>query len=261
MSYFEEDFEKVRRWDEERRRKRRKDEDAFEIVEEVFDRPTLMALYDLINDGIIDRMFGVVATGKEARVYWAKNSRGDDLAVKIFLKETSDFRRSIIKYIDGDPRFARMRRDIRHIIKIWCSKEFKNLKEAFAAGVRVPEPIAFRENILVMKFIGDDGVPAPLIREVPPGDPEEAFGTVLEYIKRAVLKAKIVHADLSEYNIMNWNEELYIIDWGSAVHITHPQALEFLRRDISNIVNFFRKLGIETPSVEDIYKRLIREIP
>ncbi|RLE80858.1 MAG: serine protein kinase RIO [Thermoprotei archaeon] len=238
--------------------KKLKDSELFEITEDVFSYYTLMALYDLINSGVIDKMYGVVATGKEARVYWAKAPDGRDLAVKIFKVETTEFRKTRLKYMIGDRRFSRIRRDLRSIIRAWCSKEYRNLRRAHDAGVRVPEPIAFKENVLVMEFIGSEGVPAPLLKDYPPQDPTSAYNTIIEYIKRLYLKAKLVHADLSEYNILNNDEELVIIDWGSAVELSHPSSHEFLLRDIRNISRFFERLNVEIEDPLIMYKTIIK---
>ncbi len=236
------------------------DRDLLETVEEVFDRPTLMALYDLVNDGVIGVMHGVVSSGKEARVYWAEDPKGRDLAVKIYLTMTAEFRRGIIKYIEGDPRFHRMRRHPRKLIYLWCSKEFRNLRLAYDAGVRVPKPIKAKSNILVMEFIGDPevrGRPAPLLKDMPPKDPERALDTILDYIYKLYNKAELVHADLSEYNIMNRNEELVIIDWGSAVKKSHPMQAEFLERDVRNILRYFSKLGVDVPSLKEVLSWIV----
>ncbi|MEM0083496.1 MAG: hypothetical protein QW102_03150, partial [Candidatus Nezhaarchaeales archaeon] len=78
--------------------KKRKDEDLLKTVEEVFDAFTLEALYKLINKKVIDVLYGVVDTGKESRVYWAKSPEGEDLAVKIFLTSTREFKKTILQY-------------------------------------------------------------------------------------------------------------------------------------------------------------------
>ncbi len=244
----------------ETQRVRRRGEEHYEVVEEVFDKATLLALYDLINRGYIERVYGVVATGKEARIYWGEGPSSRDVAVKIFLVATAEFWRSRKRYIDGDPRFARVRRGRRHLIRAWCSKEFKNLKLAHAAGVRVPEPIAFKENVLVMEFInapGERGVPAPLLKDAPPEDPESAFELIVEYVRRLYRRARLVHADLSEYNILNREPELVIIDWGSAVLTSHPNAEEFLLRDLSNVVGYFRRLGVDAPSPLELMQEVV----
>ena len=242
-----------------RKVRKEKGEEFYEVVEEVFDTPTLLALYDLINKGYIERVYGVVATGKEARIYWAEDPKGNDIALKIFLVATAEFWKSRKKYIDGDPRFARLRKSRRHIIRLWCMKEFKNLKLAYEAGVRVPKPITFKDNILIMEFInapGERGVPAPLMKDLPPEDPEQAFETIIDYVEKAYKIAKLVHADLSEYNIMNREPEFIIIDWGSAVNLAHPNSTEFLIRDINNVIRYFRRLGVETPTTEEILQEL-----
>ncbi|MCC6042766.1 MAG: serine protein kinase RIO [Candidatus Verstraetearchaeota archaeon] len=225
--------------------KRRKDEDLLKTVEEVFDAFTLQALYKLINKKVIDVLYGVVDTGKESRVYWAKSPQGEDLAVKIFLTSTREFKKTVLQYIDGDPRFEKMRRDTRHIVYAWALKEFKNLERAYEVGVSVPRPIAVHKNIIVMTFIGENGVPAPLLKDAEVSDYEEMFWRVVDNIKALYRKAKIVHADLSEYNIMVWKENPVFFDFGQAVLTSHPNADLFLERDVKNIVSFFKKRGVE----------------
>ena len=243
--------------------RRIKDKDLYETVEEVFDSETLLALYEVMRRGVVSKVYGVISSGKEARVYWAKNRKGEDLALKIYLTMTAEFRKSIWKYIYGDPRFEGMSpRNIKQLIYLWTRKEFRNLKRLFEAGVRVPKPIYVYKNILVMEFIGEDGVRAPLLKEVYRDLTLEQhkyiFDKVVEYIARAYHIAKLVHADLSEYNIMIYNDEPIIIDVSQAVHIAHANALEFLRRDISNIVRFFKyEVGLEVPSEDEIFKKVI----
>lgn len=239
--------------------KKVKDSRLFEVVEEVFDFRTLMALYELLNKGVIGRMYGVVATGKEARVYWAQTPEGEDIAVKIFLVQTTEFRRNRLIYIMGDPRFKKIKKGFRNIIDLWCTKEFVNLKRAYKSGVRVPRPYAKNYNVLVMEFIGDPeerGRPAPLLKEADLKNPEEAFNTLRGFIEKLYLDAKLVHGDLSEYNVMVRGNELVLIDFGSAVDIRHPLAADFLSRDINNVYKFFQKLGVETGSPEELYLRL-----
>ncbi|MEM1508686.1 MAG: serine protein kinase RIO [Thermofilaceae archaeon] len=252
-----EDLEaKVKRIKEERKVK---DSRLFEIVEEVFDLRTLMALYELLNKGIISRMYGVIAAGKEARIYWAQTPRGEDVAVKIFLVQSAEFRKNRLIYIQGDPRFKKVKKGLRNIIDLWCTKEFINLNRAYNSGVRVPRPYARNYNVLVMEFIGNPehrGKPAPLLKEVNLENPEETFNTIKGFIERLYLDAKLVHGDFSEYNVMVKGNELILIDFGSAVDIRHPLATKFLSRDINNIYTFFRKLGVKTGSPEEFYFKL-----
>jgi len=236
--------------------KRRKDEDLLKTVEEVFDTLTLQALYKLISKRIIDILYGVVDTGKESRVYWAKSPQGEDLAVKIFLTSTREFKRTVLQYIDGDPRFKKIKRDTRHLVYAWALKEFKNLERAYEAGVSVPKPIAVHKNIIVMTFIGEDGVPAPLLKDAEVSDYEEMFWKIVENIKALYCKAKIVHADLSEYNIMVWRGDPVFFDFGQAVLTSHPNADFFLERDVKNIVSFFKRRGVDV-EVESVLAEIL----
>jgi RIO kinase 1 len=228
--------------------RRVKDSRIFEVVEEVFDYQTLMALYKLLNAGVVKLVHGVVAAGKEARIYWAEAPDGSDVALKIYLVQAAEFRRGRLVYIEGDPRFKRVRGDMRELVELWCSKEFRNLLRAHEAGVRVPRPIARRGNVLAMEFISDPaqrGRPAPLLKEVRLDNPETAFETIKSYIALLYAKARLVHADLSEYNIMVRGEELVLIDFGSAVDANHPMAVDFLYRDVRNVFAFFSRIGLD----------------
>jgi RIO kinase 1 len=107
-------------------------------------------------------------------------------------------------YILGDPRFAGIKHTRKDIILAWTKKEYKNLKRGEEAGVRVPKPYITRRNILLMEFIGKDGIPMPQLKDVKP-TPQEAshiFDRILQYMNLLYSRAKLVHADLSEYNIL-----------------------------------------------------------
>ena len=108
-------------------------------------------------------------------------------------------------------------------------KEFKNLKLAEKGEVRVPSPFEVRNNVLVMEFIGDiEGVPAPRMKDIPPDDPEKVFHTIIEYVSRLYHKAKLVHADLSEYNVLMDKNMPVLIDLAQGVLIDHPHSKKFL---------------------------------
>ncbi len=246
----------------EKRRFRIKDIDQLKSLDDVFNQYTIEALYELMNRGIIGEIHGPVAQGKEAKVFWAETPEGEDIAVKIFYTTTAQFIRGRHKYIHYDHRFEGAKPSSTFkLMELWCRKEFRNLKVAWNAGVRVPRPIAFYRNILVMEFItyqDQRGVPAPLLREYPPDDPETAYITILNYIERGFILGKIIHADLSEYNIVNTGKELVIIDWGSAIKASGPEAYEFLLRDIRNISRYFEKeLELEVFDPELVFKTIL----
>jgi RIO kinase 1 len=219
----------------------RKDADQRKVMEEVFDRTTLLAVEELVSRKDLSDLKGVVNSGKEARVYLGVRPDGSPAAVKIYLTATSEFRKRL-GYIAGDRRFAKVPSNSRGIVYLWTRKEFKNLQLARDAGIRVPEPIAFYRNIIVMEYIGTPPDRAPTFAESEVD--EEDYDWTFETIRNLHRGARLVHADLSEYNVFKSGGERVLFDMGSAVLASHPQAADFLKRDVSNMVRFFRKRGI-----------------
>jgi RIO kinase 1 len=171
--------------------------------------------------------------------------------VKVFLTSTAEFKRRM-PYIMGDRRFEGMKKTGYSQITLWARKEYVNLSTAYRNGVRVPEPITVLNNVLVMEFIGKDGKKAPLLAEVKPTKTD--YSEIVKMIRRLYFKAKLVHADLSEHNIFKLGSKIYFFDFGSAVEVSHPNAIEFLARDVRNVNRFFEKNGIEVLDEKDILK-------
>jgi RIO kinase 1 len=163
----------------------------------------------------------------------------------------------MMKYIEGDNRFKTVKNRKRDIVEVWAKKEFKNLEEADKAGVRVPKPIISRKNILIMEFIGENGVSAPTAKDVPPKNPKLWLSKVLNSIKALYQKEGLIHGDLSEYNILNFNEEPVFIDMGQGVLIDHPAAKELLMKDITNILKWFKRLKVDVPAPEKVYEEVV----
>jgi RIO kinase 1 len=86
------------------------------VMEEVFDRSTLMTIYKFLNKRVIDEIYGVVKAGKEARIYWGKDPNEKELAIKIYLTTSADFKKGMLPYIEGDHRFAHVHRDTRSLV-------------------------------------------------------------------------------------------------------------------------------------------------
>jgi RIO kinase 1 len=226
-------------------------------VEEVFDQTTRMVVFDLLNSGVLYELNGVISSGKEARVYWGTDKEGKDLAVKIYLTSSAEFKKGMLKYIEGDPRFKGVKRDTRSLIAVWAQKEFRNLKEASEAKVRVPKPIAVKSNVVVMEFIGKEGVSAPSLKEQLPANPERTYHQLITHLKRLYQKAKLVHGDLSEYNIMMWKGKPVIFDVSQAVNVQHPMADFMLNRDLTNLNRFFNRLNVKVYSVEELHRMVV----
>jgi RIO kinase 1 len=248
-------YKKEKKYETEQLMKEKRSEE-YEALEEVFDRSTLMVIYDFLNKGTINEIHGVVKAGKESRVYWGKDEQGNELAIKIYLTLSAEFRKGMLKYIENDPRFKGLRHDTRSLIFAWAQKEFKNLEQATAAKVRVPKPIAVKNNVLIMEFIGKNGESAPSMKEQVPKNPEKTYETLLTQLRRLYIKAELVHGDVSEYNVMIWKSRPVLFDISQAVPLSHPLASFLLQRDLINVNRFFSGLGVNVLTIEECYKKV-----
>ncbi len=225
-----------------------------ETLEEVFDGRTLMTVMHLLNTGRLRELQGTVKSGKESRIYRGIDLKGADVAVKIYLTSSAIFRQGRLKYIRGDPRFKDIPHDTRSLVDQWAMKEFKNLQLAREAELAVPKPIHVEKNVLLMEFIGKDGVSAPHLRDVPLQAAASWYAKIVDMLKILYDKAKLVHGDLSEYNILVPDGYPVLIDFAQAVTIEHPEAKEFLKRDIENLNNYFKGLNVRTRTFERMFK-------
>ena len=233
--------------------KRKKDSSDRKVGNEIFDKLTLETLYKLANQGYIDILNGAISTGKEANVLTGITDDENFVAVKVYRIATSDFKK-MDYYLKGDPRFNIKTKNKRKIIYSWVTKEFKNLTRLHTAGVNVPKPITSSNNVLIIEFIGDEyGNPAQPVRNQPPQNPEEFFNKLLVQLKLFVNEAKLVHGDLSNYNILNLDEEPVIIDVSQSVVLDNPISKELLERDINTLVHEYTKFGVKT-SFEEIWE-------
>ena len=224
------------------------------IESEVLDRYSMLILGGFLNKKIIKSLDYPIASGKEAFVFRATAGEkfgGDEehIAVKIYKIETSNFAR-MSDYIRGDPRFLGVRGVKREIVYAWARKEFRNLQICEDAGVPAPIPYFFKDNVLLMQFLGEEGIPDSLLVDVGSENPEKDCETLLGYVKKLYSK-RFVHADISEFNVMMHRDVPYLIDTGQGVLLDHPKAEQFLRRDVENILRYFRKYDVER-DVEEV---------
>jgi RIO kinase 1 len=240
-----------------RKKKTSSEKDGFnrnKVIDDVLDKATMMTLYHMINAGTISYVNGVVGSGKESVTYWAVDPKGNDVALKIYLVTTSNFKKRA-PYIMGDPRFSNIKKGTRNMVELWAQKEFKNLVQCVKNGLPCVKPIHILKNVLAIEFVGKNGIPQKTLVEtdVDDNDYKNAISIILQLYK----KAKLVHADFSEYNIFKTENGLIVFDLGSAVDIRHPNAKEFLERDIKNITRFFVKRGLTVENPSDIFMRIV----
>jgi RIO kinase 1 len=84
----------------------------------------------------------------------------------------------------------------------------------------------------------------------------KVFNEIIGMIETGYTKAGLVHADLSEYNIL-WLGKPIVIDVSQAVLIGHDNAKKYLLRDIQNVINYFKKLGVRIEDPEVIARHII----
>jgi RIO kinase 1 len=221
-------------------KKPRKQED-FKTMHDVFDEFTNRTVFKLISEGYFEGLESPISIGKEANLFSARKDN-DRVMVKIYRLETCDFNR-MYDYIKEDPRYLGLKGKKRKIIFAWVQREYRNLIKARSADVNVPLPIAFKNNILVLEFIGKDGEIAPQLKDRHPDDPGEFLDEIIENMKH-MNAAGLVHADLSQFNILNHDEHPVFIDFSQCLTTSSASADRFLDRDIKNILSFFKKFGI-----------------
>ena len=225
------------------------------VINEVLDKTTIFELYALIKSNIISYVNGAVKSGKESVVFWAVDKNQSNLALKIYLVTTSNFKKRT-EYLIGDPRFSRVKKGTKNIVYLWAKKEFQNILKCYNSGISVVTPIHVSKNILVMEFVGSDGKPEKTLleSEVDENDYHQCIQIITDLFK----KAKLVHADFSEFNIFKTNSGLKIFDLGSAIDLNHPKMMDFLKRDINNISNFFVKRGLTVENPVDVMARITK---
>ncbi|XP_044913094.1 serine/threonine-protein kinase RIO1 isoform X1 [Felis catus] len=226
-------------------------------VEQVLDPRTRMILFKMLNRGIISEINGCISTGKEANVYHASTANGESRAIKIYKTSILVFK-DRDKYVSGEFRFRHgyCKGNPRKMVKTWAEKEMRNLIRLNTAQIPCPEPILLRSHVLVMGFIGKDDMPAPLLKNVQLSESKarELYLQVIQLVRRMYQDARLVHADLSEFNMLYHSGGVYIIDVSQSVEHDHPHALEFLRKDCANINDFFLKHSVAVMTVRELFE-------
>ena len=228
------------------------------VFDAVFDKSTLLAVHKLMQKGDIETIDYPIARGKEAHVFHATSVNGA-VAVKIFHTTNAVFK-GLAKYIDGDPRFSGLSGRHRELVNIWVKKEFRNLRRMRKHGIRVPLPISYQKNVLVMELIGSESA-APRLRDIEIKEKFETFTEMLDMVAVAWQNANLVHADLSEYNILWHDGEPWFIDVGQGVTDQHPHSEEFLVRDVSRLVHWINKQGYDVELADCMLRVLEEPVP
>ncbi|XP_041488955.1 serine/threonine-protein kinase RIO1 [Microtus oregoni] len=234
-----------------------KDKSDRATVEQVLDPRTRMILFKMLDKKDISEIHGCISTGKEANVYYATTGGGESRAIKIYKTSILVFK-DRDKYVTGEFRFRRgyCKGNPRKMVKTWAEKEMRNLSRLTTANIPCPKPIKLRSHVLLMGFIGKDDMPAPLLKNAHLSESKarELYLQVIQYMRKMYQDARLVHADLSEFNMLYHGGDVYIIDVSQSVEHDHPHALEFLRKDCANVNDFFFKYAVAVMTVRELFE-------
>lgn len=225
----------------------------------VLDDRVRKLIFKLIEKGVLLSVDSVINTGKEANVFLCDSKVGS-VALKIYSTSILSFRNRI-EYVEGEHRFETVSRsqksNSRRMVKLWAEKEFRNLiRTQQLCSICIPKPLFISNTMIGLEFIGYNYAPAPRLKDVVSDLSQtrivKLYWSIMRAIRTLYIGAGLIHGDLSEYNLLYLNKKLYLIDMGQSIHVTHPNALQFLQIDIININFFFARQGIPVLSVREV---------
>ncbi|WKY01786.1 hypothetical protein Q1695_015640 [Nippostrongylus brasiliensis] len=230
---------------EAKRQHKLKDKEEKATIETSMDAVTRLHLFKWINQGVFDRVEGVIATGKESAVLNAiNNESGERFAIKVYKTSLTEFKNRS-EYVKDDFRF----KNPRGVLKIWAEREFMNLSRMVKCGIPCPVPVKLKRHLLLMTLIAEEGSAAPRLKNIDwefstVDERKEIFLQVQDIMSRMYRDCKLVHGDLSEFNLLLSEGKVYVIDVSQAMDLSHPRNLHFLIRDIENVLSYFQRLDI-----------------
>jgi RIO kinase 1 len=227
--------------------------EKFKTFEGVFDNFTNRTLFELTTKGYFEGLESPISIGKESHIFTALTEK-KRIIIKIFRLETADFNR-MYEYIRTDPRFLGLKKQRRKIVFAWCQREYRNLLNVREAGVPAPTPFAFKNNVLLEEFIGDQ-TPAPQLKDQYPKNPQKFFDEIIKNMKK-LYQHNLTHGDLSAFNILNYKEKPVFIDLSHTTTKKNSRFQELLERDLKVICQFFNKKGLKV-SYETTLKKILK---
>ena len=192
-----------------------------------------LAINALVKAGVLEAFGKPLGVGKESDVYDALTPKGERIAVKFHRLGRISFRQTVRKRGYSTTHFSWLFQS-----RIAAEKEFQALRLLFPKKVAVPKPISQNRHVIAMGMI--EGAELVEWKEI--SKPEKVLKEILLNVRRAYVKASVIHGDLSEYNvILKPNMHILIIDWPQYVTREHPNAQQLLTRDVRNILQYFKR--------------------
>lgn len=249
-------------------------------------------LYDSLRpfytQGLVDDVLALVKGGKEANVYLchgATPAHPELLAVKVYRPRQFRNLRNDVTYREGRELVNslgitiknRNNREMRAIHNntsfgaelkhvSWLMHEFITLQRLHGLGAAVPRPITTSENAILMEYIGDRRRPAPALSSVRLDQHEAAqhFVEVLRNIE-LMLSHRMIHGDLSAYNILYWQGKVTLIDFPQVtMSESNHNAYRIFARDVRRVCDYFAAQGVEFDSssiIQNLWTKYVRLDP
>jgi len=209
-----------------------------------------LTLNAFVKGNFIDALGSPIGKGKESDVYEAFDSNRESLIMKFHRLGRTSFR--------ATRRKREYVADRRHISWLYQSrlaaeKEYEALQKLFSDGISVPQPFHQNRNGILMEFLD-----AYQLNEVESLDePLEYLEEIMENMEKTY-RAGLIHADLSEYNILVSKQgKLWIIDWPQYVSTDHPNNEMYLTRDLGNVNTYFERKFNVSLDLEEILDRIL----
>ena len=192
-----------------------------------------LAINALVKANVLEAFGKPLGVGKEADVYDALTPKNERVAVKFHRLGRISFRQTRRKR-----GYTKEHAGWLFQSRLAAEKEIGALRLLHPQRVAVPEPISQNRHVIVMGMI--EGTQLAALRKV--RKPERVLKEILRNVRKAYLKAGVIHADLSEYNIIiKPDMHILIIDWPQYVTKEHPNAEQLLGRDLENVLHYFSR--------------------
>ena len=239
----------------------------------------------LVSEPCTDVDLGVIKTGKEAQVNLVQRTGADgrscQFARKRYLprevktkgqlealgvQKASTFVNDV-QYREG--RQFRKSRDRRAIERMstygkrllqdrWTGHEHDVMTRLWEAGMNVPYPIGYGDDVFDLEYVGNDTQAAPQLQatRLDRADLDDAFEQLVIGM-RILISEGLAHGDLSAYNLLWWDDRLWFIDFPQSIDIAaNPAGLDYVHRDVVNVCAWFQRKGLNIDP-EDAFADLL----
>ena len=206
----------------------------------------VLALHSLVEMNVISQLGPLIGKGKESDVYSCMDDDENIHALKIYRMGRTSFKniKNLRDLIGNRGHISWL-----YVNRLAAKKEFEALEKIYKLKLDTPRPIAYNRHMIVMNYLR--GKELVYFKEIQ--KPKKIFKKILKQIKKIFQKAKLVHGDLGEFNIvLDEKGNILIIDWMQSIPSDHPNAKSILERDITNICNYFEKKFNINSNVETI---------